>query len=201
MPPVLHEPTWRAQFDRLWRLRFTWQSTNVSAAAALAAGVDDEDVLARRNGAYNITVVARMCPSRPLSHSTEGGADAPNGSPVVTVPLHQRLQMIKRAKRCDTSEALRVVFAPTASGKPYDPFAGADLCVESAGDDVDGDAASGKENAGVGGNPKADNGTRAGDAAAAGVPPASGVLSLRPGVLTVSPTSVTMVTPRRGVRE
>lgn len=101
------------------------------------------------------------------------------------------------------------MFAPRAS-EQTDPFAGADLeepCsvgVASEGDDD-------KENSGFGTTARADDVGVTAAAAASGAPPAavgaddttptSAVLSLPPGVLTVSPYSVTMVTPRRGVRE
>lgn len=81
MPPVLHEATWREQFDRLWRLRFTWQGV----AGAMPRGDEGDDAEAAGES-YNITVIARLCPHRALDDATRDG-EASNVSErtVVTV--------------------------------------------------------------------------------------------------------------------
>lgn len=116
------------------------------------------------------------------------------------VPLHQRLQIVKEAKGCSNSEALRLVFSgestPSDDAAQKDPWNRAEFCFVSRVNDPTPPVAvvtDDKENDGFA-------------AAAAGEksdePEASDkAKTLSAGVLAVTPSSIMMCSVRRGVRE
>jgi hypothetical protein len=121
------------------------------------------------------------------------------------VPLHQRLQIVKKARQCSNSEALRLVFGgATASDDggalDKDPWNRAEFVFVSPDSDAPlphtGDD---KENE-TGATDVVSAGEKTADGDADGDGDA-GEPGLTAGVLTVTPTSILMCSVRRGVRE
>ena len=95
----VHAAGWRAAFLELWQRRTIWAAEERSAA-----GPSDEEQAAPENETFSISVAVRFRPKdvRPT------GDDVATSS-TVTVPLHQRVAMVRAAKGCTHKEAMRTV--------------------------------------------------------------------------------------------
>lgn len=96
--------------------------------------------------------------------------------------------MIRQAKGCSPSEARRLLWAPAAAGEAHnrDPWAAAMLLPEKSEDDSVSDIT--KEDKAI------DAGTMESDKGPI-------INSMSAGVLTVTPKSISLCAPRRGIRE
>lgn len=70
MPPICHEGTWKAQFERLWELRLLWNPA-----------------VERDRRTFKISVAARLCPLRSVGGGAEGAEPDEAAGPRVTVGL------------------------------------------------------------------------------------------------------------------
>lgn len=112
--------TFRSLFTELFHLRRMWDAVEINQ------GNDNQQEQA--NGKKNITVYARFCPVRPkpkaLEKSDENHAveDQENecDSVEVTLPLHQRLAMIKMSNRLTSNrQALQVLTSEGGKKEGY----------------------------------------------------------------------------------
>jgi hypothetical protein len=209
-PPVCVAATWRDMFFELYALRGRW----AAAPPALGSPSAEEEraskvcytvaeLLTRQKAGetgleivpmwkkeaeefcFNISVHVRLRPAR--AKADDAGAEAVDVLEEVTLPLHQRLALVKKQRGCTTSEAFAFIFG-TSDG---DFFEGAALSEEDgSGGGSDGQgaaaaAAAAQVAATAGGSSNATVGVSAAAAA---------------GVVSVSPQEIVMCAPGVGLR-
>lgn len=93
-----HHDGWGAFFRQIWPLRHMW-----SPEPEASSGAPSEEVR------FNISVAVRF---RPASRSRGSG----DGAEKVTLPLHQRIQLIRLKHGCSRHEAMRRIAAESHTG-------------------------------------------------------------------------------------
>jgi len=94
-----HSDGWRALFLQLWPLRDMWASAESARPTA-----------AEKEVRFNISVAVRF---RPASKTRAAGG---GGEQSVTLPLHQRVQLLKLKHGCTRREAMKMLAAETPGG-------------------------------------------------------------------------------------
>lgn len=197
--------------DGAWRATFVHVCVNRCDGDALPPAPDDPTGNAGRGttaaavvpNKHKITVTARVRPKQPPTADTDGEAVAARA---VTVPLHQKLQMIRRAKQCSSSDARKLLWAantgPAEDGATvaaaWDPWSTAtavaftlrDPNTENAGPDDTADP------------PTASSGSSCPPTAAAAAAAATAVSSTSPaGIVAMREQQIVICAPGSGLRE
>eukprot|EP00667_Euglena_gracilis_P006589 EG_transcript_6648 len=120
VPRVCVHTEWRLFFQsELWPLRSRWVATGPATLQCTSVseflertrqGAEGLSVEPAWKGApkpqqFNVSVVARFRPKGALRH-------AASTKPTVQLPLHQRLQLLRRQHRCSTGGAGQLLFGP-----------------------------------------------------------------------------------------
>jgi len=144
---ALHLPTWRDRFTlftlckstvSLLELESTWRWCCQRLKTEQSMYVPNVEILASSSwkqlfremmnpsGSHSISVSARMRPLRAIQfHDGSEDGNAATSAKVI-VPISQRLQMIKRAKNCSSSEARKLLWGQSAQEDPWSTSAIAD---------------------------------------------------------------------------
>ena len=110
---------WQSHFKRLWPQRHTWggaaQAEATSAASASAAASPSSS-----SSAFNVSVAVRFRPAV----ATAGGAeqlltalDGEEGEETVTIPLHQKVAMVRAKRGCSHAQAMKFVMKQEQKAK------------------------------------------------------------------------------------
>eukprot|EP00041_Stephanoeca_diplocostata_P021188 m.488079 g.488079 ORF g.488079 m.488079 type:complete len:675 (-) comp21763_c0_seq1:456-2480(-) len=216
-PPVCFKASWTEQFFHLVEMHrhIVTASQNINPGIILppvAAGEDEglrgdddlgvdgaeqaDDQAPDEPQKHNIMVGVRLCPAR--------DAGAGGAARRVVIPLHQRLQMIKRYKGCSSSEARRLLWADPGCAAPgNDPWAHAVLDDATPVETPDVRAARVLTERNTTDNTPSEGGGACGRSCTDNAPVAGGGHEHHTsavGVLAVRDTEVVLCGPRRGVR-
>eukprot|EP01064_Diplonema_japonicum_P020907 TRINITY_DN3047_c0_g1_i2.p1 TRINITY_DN3047_c0_g1~~TRINITY_DN3047_c0_g1_i2.p1 ORF type:complete len:641 (+),score=202.16 TRINITY_DN3047_c0_g1_i2:77-1999(+) len=110
--------TRKEEFMRTWRYRDLWQAdatTTTTTTTAAAAAADDDS--GRAGETFNISVTCRFRPD-------DIGADRKRtvAGKRVVLPLHQRLEGIKKAQNCTTTSEAAKILMKESGRESCDPF-------------------------------------------------------------------------------